>query len=117
MAIQIRSNLQVSPNPTSLPKRLEFTQTLIGNRDDEAITVSYDLDPAHDVWFEDSSGNPVKSVQRSETVSQVAKVCVDRIVMRRGPGQGPLALVQVNQTITDSSGLTLGDVAVVELQP
>lgn len=116
MAIQIRSNLQASPNPTSLPKRVEFTQTLISNRDDEPITVSYDLDPAHNVWFEDSSGNPVKSVERTETVSRVEKVCVDRIVMRLGPGRGPLALVQVNQTVTDSSGITLGDVAVVRLE-
>ncbi len=116
MAIQIRKKLQASPNPTSLPKRVEFTQTLISNRDDQAITVAYRLDPAHDVWFQDSSGNPVKSVERSDTVGKVEKVCVDRIVMQRGPGQGPLALVQVDQTITDPSGITLGDLCVVRLQ-
>lgn len=117
MAIQIRRNLQASPNPTSLPKRVEFTQTLISNRDNDPITVAYRLDPAHDVWFQDSAGAPTKSVERPETVSRVEKVCVDRMVMQRGPGQGPLALVQVNQTITDASGITLGDVAVVRLEP
>lgn len=116
MAIQIRENLQASPNPTSLPKRVEFTQTLISNRVDEPISVVYQLDRSHNVWFEDSSGNPVKSVERSETVSTVEKVCVDRIVMRLGPGQGPMALVQVNQTVTDSSGLTVGDLCILRLE-
>jgi hypothetical protein len=117
MAIQIRKNLQASPNPTSLPKRVEFTQTLISNRDNQAITVVYRLDPAHDVWFQDAGGNPTKSVERTDTISRVEKVCVDRIVMQRGPGQGPLTLVEVNQTITDPSGITLGDVSVVRLEP
>ena len=57
----------------------------------------------------------MKSVTRSDTLSKVEKVCVDRIDMQRGPGQGPLALVQVNQTLTDSSGITLGDLTVVRL--
>jgi hypothetical protein len=115
MAIQIRQNLQAAPNPTSLPKRVEFTQTLISNRDSESIGIVYNLDPAHDVWFQDGSGALVKSVTRSETLSRVEKVCVDRIEMLRGPGQGPLATVQVNQTLTDSSGITLGDLTVVRL--
>ena len=115
MAIQIRKNLQAAPNPTSLPKRVEFTQTLISNQNSEPISIVYTLDPAHDVWFQDGSGAPVKSVSRSETLSRVEKVCVDRIEMQRGPGQGPLALVQVNQTVTDSSGITLGDLTVVRL--
>jgi hypothetical protein len=116
MAIQIVKNLQAAPNPTALPKRVEFSQTLISNRDAEAITVVYTLDRAHDVWFQDAAGQPTKSIERTDTVSKVAKVCVDRIVVQRGPGQGPLALVQVNQTVTDSSGITLGDVCVLQIQ-
>ncbi len=115
MAIQIRVNLQASPNPTSLPRRVEFTQTLRSNRDGEPITVTYSLDPAHDVWFQDSDGNPAKSVQRTETVGKADQVCVDRITLQRGAGAGPAAGVQVNQTITDSAGITLGDLVTLQL--
>jgi hypothetical protein len=115
MAIQIRVPLQASPNPTTLPKRVEFTQTLRSNRDGEPITLTYSLDPAHNVWFQDANGNPTKSVQRDETVSRADQVCVDRIVMQLGPGNGPMAMAQVNQTITDSSGITIGDLVIVRI--
>jgi hypothetical protein len=110
MAIQIQQNLTATPNPTTLPKRLTFQQTLVSDRDSEPIAVVYSLDPAHDVWFEDASGHRTKTIHRADTASQTPKVYRDQITLQRGPGQGPMALVQVDQTVTDSTGVPLADV-------
>jgi hypothetical protein len=116
MAIQIRQHLTASPNPTPLPRRVEFRQTLRSNRPSEAITVVYSLDPVHNVWFQDAAGAATKTITRQETVGQTDQVCIDRIGMQEGPGQGPQDLVQVNQTITGSSGISIPDTCVVEIQ-
>lgn len=116
MAIQIVQNLQATPNPTTLPRRIDFKQTLRSNRDGEAITVEYSMDPGHNIFFVDSSGQPTKKVQRTDTVSRQPQLCHDRITLQEGAGGGPLSLVQVNQTITDSSGVTIPDVCVLQIQ-
>lgn len=115
MAIQIQQNLTATPNPTTLPKRITFQQTLVSDQAAEPISVLYSLAPEHDVWFEDAGGQLTKTVQRADTVSQIPKVCRDQISMARGPGQGPMALVQVNQTVTDSEGIPLPDVFTLQL--
>src|SRR4051794_18459525 len=115
MAIQIQQNLTATPNPTTLPKRITFQQTLVSDQDDEPIAVVYSLDPANDVWFEDASGRRTKTIHRADTVSQTPKVCRDQITLLRGPGQGPLAFVQVDQTVTDSTGVPLADVCTLQL--
>ena len=58
MAIQIRAQLTASPNPTSLPRRIDFRQTLRSNLNDEEVVLVYQMDPDHDVWFRDGDGNP-----------------------------------------------------------
>ena len=115
MAIQIRKKLSATPNPTSLPKRIELTQTLRSNRDAENIQVTYELDAAHNVWFDDGNGNAVKSVERAETVGRTDQVCVDRILTKLGPGNGPMATVEIRQTITDGSGINSGDMTILRL--
>jgi hypothetical protein len=117
MAIQIRVPLTASPNPTSLPRRIDFHQTLRGNIDGETVLAVYELDPDHDIWFQDANGKPTKTVQRSLEVSQAQadQVFLIRIVMQRGPGTGPLAMVEIDQTLTDSSGIKTPDSFVLNL--
>jgi len=116
MAIQILQNLTATPNPTTLPKRITFQQTLVSDQAAEPIKVVYSLAPAHDVWFEDASGQRTKAIHRADTISQAPKVCRDQITLLRGPGQGPMAMVQVNQTVTDSEGVPLPDVCTLQLK-
>jgi hypothetical protein len=109
MAIQIRSRLTASPNPTSLPRRIDFRQTLRSNQDGEPVVLEYQMDPAHDVWFVDGDGKLVKTIQRSVQVSRAAQPVLTRIPLQRGPGDGPMVSVQIDQTITDSVGIKIPD--------
>ena len=116
MAIFVDVPVTASPNPTSLPRRVEFEQTLRSTQDGEQIDVAYSLSAAHDVWFEDSDGSLQKQVVRQETVSKTAEVFVDRITMRRGPGQGGMLAVEVSQAIRDSLGNVTPGLVVVQLE-
>jgi hypothetical protein len=116
MAIQIRVPLTASPNPTSLPRRIDFHQTLRSNMDGETVLVVYELEPDNDIWFQDANGKPTKTVQRSLEVSQADQAVLTRIVMQRGPGTGPLAMVEIDQTLTDSSGIKTPDSFVLDLE-
>ena len=115
MAIQIRSHLTASPNPTSLPRRIDFRQTLRSNMDGEEVVVVYQMDPAHDVWFRDGDGNPTKTIQRTLQVSQADQPVLTRIPLQRGPGTGPMVSIQIDQTITDSAGIKIPDNSVLGL--
>src|SRR4029077_10740841 len=112
MAIQIRAHLTATPNPTTLPRRIDFRQTLRSNLPSEEIVVVYQLDPDHDVWFQDN-GQLTKSVQRNLTVTQADGVFLARIELQRGPGTGPLTMVEIDQTLTDSSGIRIPDSVVI----
>jgi hypothetical protein len=112
MAIQIRAHLTATPNPTTLPRRIDFRQTLRSNLASEEIAVVYQLDPDHDVWFQDN-GTLTKSVQRNLTVTQADGMVLARIALQRGPGKGPLTMVEVDQTLTDSSGIRIPDSVVI----
>lgn len=116
MTVFVDQPLSASPNPTSLPKRMEFTHTLHSDLDEEPIIVAYSLDPAHNVWFEDTAGNQQKRILRQETVGKAPQVCVDRIPMVFGPGQGGLLTVEVSQVVRDADGNVLPSVVVVQLQ-
>ena len=109
MAIQIRSHLTATPNPTTLPRRIDFRQTLRGNMDEEDVVVVYQLDPDHEIWFVDGDGKPAKTIQRNLQVSRVDQPVLTRITLQKGPGTGPLTLVEIDQTITDSSGIKIPD--------
>jgi hypothetical protein len=109
MAIQIRSHLTASPNPTTLPRRIDFRQTLRGNMDGEDVVVVYELDPDHEIWFVDGDGKPAKTIQRSLQVSRIDQPVLTRITLQKGKGDGPLTLVEIAQTITDSSGISIPD--------
>ena len=116
MTVFVDEPLSASPNPTSLPRRMEFTHTLHSDLDEEPIIVAYSLDPAHDVWFEDGEGNRQKRILRPETIGKAPQVCVDRITMVLGPGQGGLLTVEVSQVVRDSEGNVLPGVVVVQLE-
>ncbi len=116
MTVFVDEKLSASPNPTSLPKRMEFTQTLHSNLDDEPIIVAYSLDPANNIWFQDGDGNPQKRILRQESIGKAPHVCIDRIPMVFGPGQGGLLTVEVSQVIRDSDGNVLPSLVVVQLQ-
>jgi hypothetical protein len=115
MAIQIRAHLTATPNPTTLPRRIDFHQTLRSNLASEDIVVAYFLDPGHDVWFQDAAGRPTKTVQRDLTVTQADQVFLTRILVQQGPGAGPMTMVEIDQTITDSSGIKIPDSVVLRL--
>ena len=116
MAIQIRKNLTASPNPTSLPKRIELTQTLRSTLPDEDITIVYRLAPGHQIWFKDGEDPPAKTFTRTETVGSTDQICRDRVELVIGPGTGPIELVQIDQTITDSFGIPQPDLVLVQIQ-
>ena len=109
MAIQIRANLTASPNPTTLPRRIDFRQTLLSNIDGENITVLYQMDDDHEIWFQDSNNKLTKTIQRTLQVSQIDQPVLTRITMVKGPGTGPVTLVEIDQTITDSSNSEIPD--------
>jgi hypothetical protein len=115
MAIQIRAHLTATPNPTTLPRRIDFHQTLRSNLASEDIVVVYQLDPDHDIWFQDGSGKPAKTVQRNLTATQADQVFLVRILLQRGPGAGPMTMVEIDQTITDSSGIRIPDSVVIRI--
>jgi hypothetical protein len=116
MAIQIRKNLTASPNPTSVPKRIELTQTLRSTFSEEEITIVYRLAPGHQIWFQDGDNPPAKSFTRTETVGSTDQICRDRVDLAIGPGTGPVELVQIDQTITDSFGIPQPDLVLVQIQ-
>lgn len=116
MAIQIVRNLTVSPNPASLPKRIELSQTLRSNLAAEKISVTYSLDAAHNVFFVDGDDPPSKTFSRSETVGREDQTCVDRVSLQVGQGDGPMAAITIRQAITDSIGLTVTDLVILRLQ-
>lgn len=109
MAIQIRSHLTASPNPATLPHEIAFRQTLRSNLDGEAVGVAFQLAPGHEIWFKGAGGKPTKTVQRNLQVSQIDQLVLTRITLMKGPGTGPITLVEIDQTITDSSGTKIPD--------
>jgi hypothetical protein len=109
MAIQIRSHLTASPNPAALPHLIVLRQTLRSNMDGEAVVAVFQLAPDHEIWFKDTGGKPTKTIQRNLQVSQIDQVVLTRITLTKGPGTGPVTLVEIDQTITDSSGTNIPD--------
>lgn len=116
MAIQIRKNLTASPNPAPLGMRIELVQTLRSTLESEPITVVYQLAPGHEIWFKDGDNPPAKTFTRSETVGQADQVCRDRVALVKRQGTGPMELVQIDQTITDSLGISQPDLVLVQIQ-
>ncbi|MFY9823061.1 MAG: hypothetical protein WAM82_16890 [Thermoanaerobaculia bacterium] len=115
MAIQIRSHLTAAPNPTSLPHRIDFRQTLRSNIAGEQIAMEYQMDPDHGVWFKDGNGNATKTIQRTLQVSQTDQPVLTRITLQRGPGTWPMMSVEIDQTITDSTGNKIPDSCVLSI--
>ena len=113
MAIQIRSHLTATPNPTSLPRRIDFHQTLRSNMSNEQVVLTFQMDPGHNVWFRDGDGKPAKTVQRTVQVSQADQPELIRITLQTGPGDGPMASVEIDQTVTDSAGIKIPDSCVL----
>jgi hypothetical protein len=113
MAIQIRAHLTATPNPTSLPRRVDFHQTLRSNMDGESVDVVYQMDPDHQIWFKDANNKLTKTIQRTLQVSRADQQVLTRIALQKGPGNGPMTSVEIDQTITDSSGNKIPDSCVL----
>ena len=117
MPITVDKPLSAAPNPTTLPKRVEFRYTVHSTQASETIDVGYSLDPGHNVFFEDANEQPTKQVVRQEEVGFASQVCVDRItlVVPEG-GQGPPLTVEVTQAIRDSQGNVTPGLVVLRIQ-
>ncbi|HEY0555668.1 MAG TPA: hypothetical protein VGG20_15535 [Thermoanaerobaculia bacterium] len=115
MAIQIRAHLTATPNPTTLPRRIDFHQTLRSNQASEDVVAVYQLSSEIDVWFQDGNGDPTKTVQRDLTVTQAEQVFLVRIVLQTGAKAKPIALVEIDQVLTDSSGIKIPDSVVLQI--
>ena len=115
MAITIVQNLTALLNPTTIPKRVEFRQTLRSTLLSETITVVYSLEPEHNIWFENADGKLVKQLSRQETIGQAPQVSVDRLKLVTGAGVGPQLTVEVAQAIRDSQGQVIADLCVVQI--
>ena len=116
MAIFVDEDLTASPNPTTLPKRVEFQQTLHSSRPSEAVRIAYSLSQAHNVWFEDTDGQLQKQVVREETIGSTPQVTVDRITMTTGPGVGGMLTVEVSQAIIDAQNNVIPGLVIVQIQ-
>ena len=116
MAIFVDQDLTASPNPTTLPKRIEFTQTLHSSLASEAITCQYSLAAAHNIWFDDGNGNLSKQVVRQDTIGSTPQVAVDRITMTTGPGVGGMLTVEVSQAIIDASNNVIPGLVIVQIE-
>lgn len=116
MAVEILNHLVASPNPTTLPKRVELTQTLKSSLPEEVILVRYSLEASHNVWFEGADEQLTKQVTRPETVGLAPQVCVDRLQMTTGPGTGEMLTVEIQQAIRDSEGNVIPDLVVLQLE-
>ena len=116
MAIFVDQNLAASPNPTDLPKRIEFTQTLRSSLPSEAITCQYSLAAAHNIWFDDGNGNLSKQIVRQDTIGSTPQVAVDRITLTTGPGMSGLLTVEVAQSLRDSEGNVTPGLVIVQIQ-
>lgn len=116
MAIFVDQDLAASPNPTTLPKRIEFTQTLHSSLASEAITCQYSLAAAHNIWFQDNDGNLMKTVVREDTVGSSPQVTIDRITLTTGPGMSGLLTVEVAQSLRDSQGNVTPGLVIVQIQ-
>ena len=116
MAIFVDQDLTASPNPTTLPKRVEFQQTLHSSLDSEEILCAYSMAEAHNIWFQDTDGSLHKRVIREDTIGKVPQVTTDRITMTTGPGVGGMLTVEVSQSIRDSEGNVIPGLVVVQIQ-
>lgn len=115
MPVQITVNLKATPNPATLPKRITLTQSLRSMLEQEVVTVEYSLDAGHNVFFKDGDAAPSKTFVRKETLGRTEKVCADRVSLIEQAGAA-MDLVQVNQIITDSVGLTCTDLTLVQIR-
>ncbi len=115
MPIFVTQKVTCSPTPAALPKRIELKQVLRSQLASETITVDYTLAAGHDIWFEDDGDAPSKTVRRTETLDNTDQEYVDRVKLVRGQGQRLDDLVQIDQTLTDSFGITTHAVCVVRL--
>ena len=116
MAIFVDQDLTASPNPTTLPKRVEFQQTLRSSRPSEPVRVTYTLAQEHNVGFEDTDGQLQKQIVREETIGSAPQICIDRITMANGPGAGPMVAVEVSQAIIDANNNVIPGLVIVQIE-
>lgn len=115
MAIQITSELTVSPTPTTLPRRLSFTYEMVSDKASEAVTVTYRIDGTKTALRFDDGDGPATEVTRTETATGQAQEFEDRISMVGTPN-GAFEDVEVVQRVVDSTGDAIPGLVVVTVQ-
>jgi len=116
MAIEITVQLAASPNPTTLPRRVRFMQTLRSDLASERVVMRYVVDgEATGIRFVDADGQPVTTIDRVETVASTPTALEDRIKMVGSPA-GSFEDVQITQLITDSDGEKISDDTILVVQ-
>jgi len=116
MAIQITRELQASPTPTTLPRRISFTHEMVSDRSSEVVTVTYRIDgQATAIRFLDAGGQPVTQVVRKETVTSTPQEFEDRMSMTGAPN-GAFENVEIVQSVVDSTGEAIPGLAVLTVR-
>lgn len=101
MALQV-GPLTASPNPTTLPRRLDLRQLVKSDQPGEEVLVLYQLSPEHDLWFDEIDGL-TKQMERHEVVEANPTTLHHRVRLVRGEGVAQRAY-GLEQTIFDGAG-------------
>lgn len=118
MAILLLDDLIATPNPTALPRRVDFKQNVQSTLSaGEEATFTYSLAPDHDVFFEDGEGNRVKEVSREDRIPGDRHLLHNRIAVTLAPGGSPQSLVQITETVADRQGGQQQIVALLRIDP
>jgi hypothetical protein len=117
VAIRIVQDLSATPDATRLPGTVTLAQTLKSTVAPEPVTILYLLDGSHDVWFRRDDQGLAKSLRFEATIDPAGTPLQHAVTLANGPGQGPMALVQIDETIETHSGIPLMSAVIVRILP
>lgn len=100
MALIVQT-LVATPNPTSIPVRLDLRNQAMTDQGQETAESTYVLDSDHDLWFSEASGLS-KRAERSCVVSGNGSIN-HRVKVVRGTGNRQRSY-GIRQTVVDEGG-------------
>lgn len=115
MAIRFVEDLAATPDATSIPGAVSLTQQLKSTAVPETVSILYLMDGAHDVWFRRDDQGLAKSLRFEATIDPAGTKLRHALTLARGSGQGPMALVQIDETIETPIGVPLMSAVVVRI--
>lgn len=115
MAIRFVEDLAATPDATAVPGEVSLTQQLKSTAAPEAVTIFYLLDGAHEVWFRRDAQSLTKSLRFEATIDPAGTKLQHALTLAPGSGQGPMALVQIDETIETQAGIPLMSAVVVRI--